>query len=82
MALREHFMALFGVGAALGVFSALRFYAGVPIRLDDGSHPGTLCVVDFQPRELSEHQREALVRLADAAAEALMMRERAMAAQA
>ena len=30
---------------------ALRFYAGVPIRLDDGSHPGTLCVVDFKPRE-------------------------------
>ncbi|MED5618552.1 ABC transporter transmembrane domain-containing protein [Ideonella sp. BN130291] len=27
MALREHFMALFGVGAALGVFSALRFYS-------------------------------------------------------
>jgi len=55
----------------------LRFYAGVPIRLDDGSHPGTLCVVDFRPRELSEAQREALMRLADAAAEALMMRERA-----
>ena len=27
MALRQHFLALFGVGAALGVFSALRFYA-------------------------------------------------------
>jgi ATP-binding cassette, subfamily B, bacterial len=27
MALREHFFALFGVGAALGLFSALRFYA-------------------------------------------------------
>ena len=27
MALRGHFLALFGVGAALGVFSALRFYA-------------------------------------------------------
>lgn len=59
---------------------ALRFYAGVPIRLDDGSHPGTLCVVDYQPRELSETQREALTRLAGAAAEALMMRERAIAA--
>jgi PAS domain S-box-containing protein len=57
---------------------ALRFYAGVPIRLDDGSHPGTLCVVDFKPRKLSDAQREALTRLADAAAEALMMRERAL----
>ncbi len=27
MALREHFLALFGVGVALGVFSALRFYS-------------------------------------------------------
>jgi len=27
MALREHFLALFGVGAALGVFSASRYYA-------------------------------------------------------
>jgi ATP-binding cassette subfamily B protein len=27
MALRQHFLALFGVGAALGIFSALRFYA-------------------------------------------------------
>jgi ATP-binding cassette subfamily B protein len=27
MALREHFVALFGVGAALGLFSAARFYA-------------------------------------------------------
>lgn len=54
----------------------LRFYAGVPVRLDDGSHPGTLCVVDYRPRELTEVQREALTRLADAAAEALMMRER------
>ncbi len=57
----------------------LRFYAGVPIRLDDGSHPGTLCVVDFRPRELTEAQREALTRLAGAAAEALMMRERVQA---
>ena len=61
---------------------ALRFYAGVPIRLDDGSHPGTLCVVDFRPRELDERQREALLRLADAAAEALMMRERLQARSA
>ncbi|MFX8281933.1 hypothetical protein ABTL36_19720, partial [Acinetobacter baumannii] len=40
------------------------------------THPGTLCVVDFRPRELSEAQRDALTRLADAIAEALMMRER------
>jgi PAS domain S-box-containing protein len=57
----------------------LRFYAGVPIRLDDGSHPGTLCVVDFQPRVLTDAQREALMRLAGMAAEALMMRERVQA---
>lgn len=58
----------------------LRFYAGVPIRLDDGSHPGTLCVVDYRPRELTEAQTDALLRLADSIAEALMMRERLLAA--
>ncbi|RZJ06788.1 MAG: PAS domain S-box protein, partial [Rubrivivax sp.] len=57
----------------------LRFYAGVPICLDDGSRPGTLCVVDFRPRVLTEGQRDALTRLADAAAEALLMRQRAQA---
>jgi GAF domain-containing protein len=34
----------------------VRFYAGVPLKLADGSRVGTLCVIDHQPRFLDESQ--------------------------
>jgi phosphoribosyl 1,2-cyclic phosphodiesterase/CheY-like chemotaxis protein len=34
----------------------VRFYAGVPLRLDDGSKAGTLCLIDHRPRTLDEKQ--------------------------
>ena len=43
----------------------VRFYAGVPLALADGSRVGTLCVADHRPRLLDDHQVEALCRLAD-----------------
>jgi hypothetical protein len=43
----------------------VRFYAGVPLALGDGSRVGTLCVADHRPRLLDEHQLEALRNLAD-----------------
>ena len=49
----------------------IRFYAGAPVILGDGSRVGTLCVIDRQPRELSETQREVLRSLALVAAHAL-----------
>jgi phosphoribosyl 1,2-cyclic phosphodiesterase len=42
----------------------IRFYAGVPLVLDDGSRVGTLCVGDHRPRLLDEHQLDELRRLA------------------
>src|SRR3569833_2355449 len=49
----------------------IRFYAGAPIRLDDGSCVGALCVIDRSPRELSKEQLDLLRQLAQAAASAL-----------
>lgn len=42
----------------------LRFYCGMPLINREGHALGTLCVVDFEPRELSPAQREAVRRLA------------------
>jgi PAS domain S-box-containing protein len=38
----------------------LRFYAGVPLKTSDNHNVGTLCVIDREPRRLSESQRDAL----------------------
>jgi len=38
----------------------LKFYAGVPLRTADGFNLGTLCILDFEPRELSAHDTETL----------------------
>ena len=49
----------------------IRFYAGAPVRLNDGNRVGTLCVIDRKPRQLDEGQREILRNLAVSAAHAL-----------
>lgn len=38
----------------------IRFYAGCPLRHQDGSKLGTLCIIDTQPRSLNEQDYEAL----------------------
>lgn len=45
----------------------IRFYAGRPITNEEGQKLGTLCVIDTQPRELTETESEALKDLADIA---------------
>ncbi len=42
----------------------LRFYAGSALRTHDGYNLGTLCVIDKEPRQLTEHQIHVLDDLA------------------
>jgi phosphoribosyl 1,2-cyclic phosphodiesterase/DNA-binding response OmpR family regulator len=42
----------------------IRFYAGMPLTLADGSRVGTLCVGDVRPRHLDEAQLDRLRRVA------------------
>lgn len=42
----------------------VKFYAGAPLIMDDGSHIGTLCVIDHHARGLTENQKKALTALA------------------
>ena len=42
----------------------LRFYAGALLKSPDGFPIGTLCVLDYEPRALSDQQQEALRTLA------------------
>jgi GAF domain-containing protein len=38
----------------------VRFYAGAPLRLPDGSRIGMLCLMDRRPRDLSDTDRARL----------------------
>lgn len=57
------------------------FYAGTPLRTSDGHAIGTLCVIDQQPRQLSDNQRRALAHLGQAVTLLLERGEGAKAAQ-
>ncbi|WP_246852788.1 protein kinase [Naasia sp. SYSU D00948] len=52
----------------------LQFYAGVPLRTSDGHSLGTLCVLDFEPRRITEDDVATLQDLAAIAMNELDLR--------
>jgi GAF domain-containing protein len=51
----------------------VRFYAGQPLILPDGSCVGTVCLVDTRPRELDERQRGLLADIGELVRRELLM---------
>lgn len=60
----------------------LRFYAGVPLQTSDGFNLGTLCVIDKEPRPISQDQIEDLKDLASLVIDQLEFRLSALRALA
>jgi GAF domain-containing protein len=52
----------------------VRFYAGAPLTLENGSRVGTLCIADHRPRLLDDTELDALRHLADQVVTALNTR--------
>ena len=55
----------------------IRFYVGMPLHSADGHILGTLCAIDSEPRQLSEHECIILRDLADTVEELLQRRQSA-----
>ncbi|NII09313.1 PAS domain S-box protein [Oleiagrimonas sp. C23AA] len=56
----------------------VRAYAGAPITLRNGQRVGAVCVIDRQPKQLSDHQKDVLLQLAASAASTLDARRTAL----
>lgn len=52
----------------------IRFYAGVPLLTPEGHVLGTLCVIDYVPREMTSGQVEALLTLGDQVSSQILLR--------
>ncbi len=61
--------------------TAIRFYAGAPLKSRDGFNLGSLCIIDTAPRQFSEPEMAALTDLAAIVVDELELRQAARALQ-
>lgn len=63
--------ARFAANALVTGAPGIRFYAGAPLTMRDGQKVGALCVIDTQPRQLTDDQRRILLELSQVASHIL-----------
>ncbi|QBO57261.1 response regulator [Chryseobacterium salivictor] len=61
---------------ALIIEAGIRFYLGIPLIDDEGFALGTLCVIDYQPKKLSENQIITLQKMAEAVTKLLINKKK------
>ena len=54
--------------------NGVRFYAGAPLKTTEGLHLGTVCVLDVEPKEVTEQQLKMLETLSSIAMDELELR--------
>jgi signal transduction histidine kinase len=54
----------------------IRFYAGMPLRSENGFNLGTLCVIDSKPKKLSANQKRALEILSNQVTKLIELRDK------
>ncbi|WP_207426295.1 GAF domain-containing protein [Pedobacter sp. SYSU D00535] len=52
----------------------IRFYAGMPVKTLEGDNIGTICVIDKEPHQLTDYQKESLKILANQAIYLIQLR--------
>ncbi|WHF50300.1 response regulator [Chryseobacterium gotjawalense] len=61
---------------ALIIEAGIRFYLGIPLIDDEGFVLGTLCVIDYQPKKLSENQIITLQKMGEAVTKLLINKKK------
>ncbi|WP_304343230.1 PAS domain S-box protein [Chryseobacterium koreense] len=65
----------------LVIAGGIRFYAGVPLIDDEGFALGTLCVIDYQPKTISEKQVASLKKMGEAITKILVGKKKNLQAE-
>lgn len=61
--------------------SGIRFYAGIPLTDDEGFTLGTLCVIDYKPKSISENQIVTLKKIGEAVTKFFMNKRKNIQAE-